>query len=180
MTLRGLRLLTEAEVILVEEFKTGKKILDQLKIDIADKEIIPLNEHNEKLQAKTILEGLLMKREKVCLICDCGHPAIADSGQIFLKNCLEYGLEVKYVPGGSAILGALLVSGFPSENFYYRGFLPRSKEGRNQALNALKGMRSTIIIMETAYRLGVLLEAVKKKFSRRTRICLAFNLTFPK
>lgn len=177
ITLRGVRLLKEAEIILVENFKTGKKILNQLNIDSSAKEIIPINRKNELSQARVVLENMFMKYQKVCFISDCGHPAIADSGHVFLKHCLEYGINVRYVPGASSILGALLVSGFPNDSFYYRGFLPRQRKERNQALAKLKEIRSTIIIMETAYRLEVLISSIKKIFSPKTLLCLAFDLT---
>ena len=177
MTLRGIRLLREAEVVIVEEYKRGKKLLDLLKIDVSQKELIALNEHNERYEARAILERLLLKAEKVCLISDGGHPAIADSGHIFLRCCLEYDIEVKYVPGASSILGALLVSGFSNPDFYYWGFLPRKTEARNKALRQLKSVRSTLIILETAYRLDPLLKSLKKVFPPGLKLCLAFNLT---
>ena len=177
ITLRGLRLLKEADVVIVEEYKVGKKFLDQLKINITEKKIIVLNEHNERAQAKTILERILFKAKKVCLISDGGHPVIADSGHIFLKCCLEYGIQIKYIPGASSILGALLVSGFDNSNFYYSGFLPRKPKERDEALNRLKRVRSTLVIMETAYRLESLLKSLKKNFPKNLELCLAFNLT---
>ena len=177
ITLRGLRLLKESEIVIVEEYKVGKKLLDQLGVDINKKEIIVLNEHNELSQAREVVKEILFKAQKVSLISDGGHPVIADSGHILLKCCLEYGIAIKYVPGASSILGTLLISGFENNNFYYGGFLPRKPKERDGILSQLRKINKTIIIMETPYRLESLLKSLKKFFSKNLKLCLAFNLT---
>ena len=177
ISLRALKLFEKTEVILVEEYRVAKKLFEQLKIDFSKKEIIELNEHNERREAQAILERLMLRYPYACLISDCGMPALADSGQLFLKHCVEMGIEVRYVPGASSILGALLVSGFQIEPFYYAGFLPRKEAERKRALAQLKSIQATLVIMETPYRLAALLRSVKQVFGKKIKLALAFNLT---
>ena len=81
--------------------------------------------------------------------------------------------------GPSSVTGALITAGMDIENYFFAGFLPRNDKARDQTLKKLKHYKTTIVVMETAYRLGSLLRAIKKNYSPRKKICLAFNLTCP-
>lgn len=176
ITLRALDVLAEVDAVIIEEYRQGSTLLK--KLGVTEKELILLNEHNEKEGSQMIAEELTQGK-RYALISDCGTPAFADPGTELIRRSIENGIPVIPVPGPSSLITAISLSPLPLDEFYFVGFLPRKKEVRHKKLNALKKMRVPIILMDAPYRLSRLLSEVIAAFGRERTITLAFNLTLP-
>jgi 16S rRNA (cytidine1402-2'-O)-methyltransferase len=176
ITLRALDVLAEVDAVIIEEYRQGSTLLK--KLGIAEKELILLNEHNEKEGSLMITEELTQGK-RYALISDCGTPAFADPGTELIRLSMENGVSVIPVPGPSSLMAAISLSPLPLEEFCFVGFLPRKKEIRSQKLGTLKKMQIPIILMDAPYRLSRLLSEVIAAFGRARMITLAFNLTLP-
>ncbi|HMB00187.1 MAG TPA: 16S rRNA (cytidine(1402)-2'-O)-methyltransferase [Spirochaetota bacterium] len=179
ISLRALELLEKAQLIIVEDYKTGKKMLDLLKIALGTKDIIELNEHNEQKEAGKIAESIILKYQKAALISDAGHPVVADPGLRLVQELIQFKVKINYIPGASSVIGALITAGLPVNHFHYSGFLPRQSKERENRLRHLKSIKSTLIIMETPYRLPALIKSIKKIFYYRKPVVICFELTTP-
>ena len=175
MTLRGLKVLREADLIVCEERREGERLLRRLEIS---KPLEMLNEHNEAAATQTIIE-LLRAGKNVAVISDCGTPVFSDPGQMLVRRAVEQQIRVVPVPGASSLMPALTVSGFAIDQFLYYGWLSPKKERRRVELRQLLQEQRTIVIMETPYRLSSLLRDLAETFGETRRCCLAFNLTMP-
>jgi 16S rRNA (cytidine1402-2'-O)-methyltransferase len=176
ITLRAMDVLAEVDAVIIEEYRQGSTMLK--KLGIAEKELIELNEHNEK-EGSLIVAKELNQGKHYALISDCGTPAFADPGTELIRLSMENGVPVIPVPGTSSLMAAISLSPLPLEEFYFVGFLPRKKEVRYQKLSTLKKMRIPIILMDAPYRLSRLLSEVITAFGKACMITLAFNLTLP-
>jgi 16S rRNA (cytidine1402-2'-O)-methyltransferase len=174
---RALSVLQQAEALVIEELPSAKKFLDLLGISMESKTIYQLNEHNQKQSSRELAETLWTEHTSAAIFSEAGSPLLADPGENLIAELITLGVEIRYVPGASSIVGGLLVSGFPLDHFFYAGFLPRKDDERLKKLKELKNEKSTIVILETPYRLVPLLESAEKIFSSRLPICLAFDLT---
>jgi 16S rRNA (cytidine1402-2'-O)-methyltransferase len=174
ITLRALDVLRSADAVICEEYRAGSTILK--KLDVTAKDLILLNEHNEKDASPQIAQEILAGKT-YALISDCGTPAFADPGTHLIRLCLQYGLRVVPVPGPSSLMTAISLSPLPLEEFYFVGFLPRKKEEREVRLGALKRLKVALVIMESPYRLDRILQEVAETFGDGQLITLAFNLT---
>ena len=141
-----------------------------------EKELILLNEHNEKEDSLIIVEEL-KQGKRYALISDCGTPVFADPGTELVRLSMENGISVIPVPGPSSLMAAISLSPLPLEEFYFVGFLPRKKEVRYKKLSTLKKLRIPIILMDAPYRLTRLLSEVIEVFGKACLITLAFDLT---
>jgi 16S rRNA (cytidine1402-2'-O)-methyltransferase len=176
ITLHALDVLAEVDAVIIEEYRQGSTLLK--KIGIKEKELILLNEHNEKESSLMIAEELTQGK-RYALISDCGTPVFADPGTELIRLSMENGVPVIPIPGPSSLMVAISLSPLPLEEFYFIGFLPKKKEIRKQKLNDLKKMRIPIILMDAPYRLSRLLSEVIAAFGGACVITLAFNLTLP-
>lgn len=175
ITLRALRILKEVDFIICEEYKIARRMLSHYQIE---KELIALNEHNEK----EIVNDLLLKiinGESAALISDAGTPLFSDPGHLLVEVCISQKIQVIPVPGANSLLPALIGSGFDFEKFYYRGWLSPKKDERRKQLFDLKRINEVIVLMETPYRLKPLLADVVKILGANTQAVLAYKLTMP-
>ncbi len=175
MTVRGLKVLREADLVVCEERKEGDRLLRRLEIS---KPLEMLNEHNEAAATHTILE-YLRAGKNVAVISDCGTPVFSDPGQMLVRRAVEQEIRVVPVPGASSLMPALTVSGFAIDQFLYYGWLSPKKERRRVELRQLQQEQRTFVLMETPYRLSSLLRDLAETFGETRRCCLAFNLTMP-
>lgn len=173
ITLRAIDILSSVNFIICEEFKEAKRLLSNYKIE---KELVSLNEHNEKESSEEILHRLL-NSESAALISDCGTPLFSDPGHYLLDLCLTKKIEVIPVPGVSSLLPAITASGLHAEKFYYYGWLSPKKEERRKQLLKLRTVNEVIVFLDTPYRLKTLLSDVQKIFNAKLKIVLAFELT---
>jgi 16S rRNA (cytidine1402-2'-O)-methyltransferase len=173
ITLRGLKILQEADFIICEEFKEARRLLSHYKIE---KELVELNEHNENEVVNDIVLKIL-SGENAALISDCGTPLFSDPGHLFVDVCISQNIVIVPVPGANSLLPALAGSGVDFEKFFYYGWLSPKKDIRRQELYKLKHMNYVIVILDTPYRLRTLLADVVKVLGKNIPIVLAFELT---
>ncbi len=153
VTLRALRVLKEADLILAEDTRTSSVLLKHYDIHTPLKSHHKFNEHETSDQmAERIVAGL-----NVALISDAGTPGISDPGFMLVRACVERGVEVQCLPGATAFVPALVDSGLPCDRFYFEGFLPQ-KKGRQTRLQQLTQQEHTMIIYESPFRLQKTLE----------------------
>lgn len=174
---RAVCVLTQADAIIAEDYRNAVKLLNRLSIPVSDKTIYEINEHNERKESTSLVEKLLFTHKTAVLISDSGTPVIADPGWLFTKTARSYGITIRHVPGGNSVIGSLQISGLPADNFYYAGFLPRREDERRQKLREIRYIPSTIIIMETPYRLRPLLQSINKTFPPEKPIAISFDIT---
>jgi 16S rRNA (cytidine1402-2'-O)-methyltransferase len=175
ITLRGLKILKESDFIICEEYREAKRFLSQHDIT---RELISMNEHNERETAPDIMLKL-MEGKSASLISDAGTPLFSDPGSYLVELCIQNEIEIIPVPGANSLLPALIGSGFSSERFYYYGWLSPKKDVRRQQLMRLKNIREVVVIMDTPYRLQSLMDDVIKVMGSSKPAVLAYQLTMP-
>jgi 16S rRNA (cytidine1402-2'-O)-methyltransferase len=148
MTLRGIRILKEVDLILAEDTRTSVHLLNHFEIRNKLTSHHKFNEHKTvELIARQIEDG-----KNVALISDAGTPGISDPGFLLVRTCLEKEIEVECLPGATALIPALVNSGFPTDRFSFEGFLPQ-KKGRQKKIKELVNETRTMIFYESPYRL---------------------------
>ena len=174
ITIRALNILKSVDLLVCEEFRVGSTLLK--KLSLPKKELINLNEHNEKEQAQLVIQKL-MEGLDIALISDCGTPVFADPGHMLINQAIQVGIQIVPIPGASSLMTTLSVLDFKLDQFYFAGFLPREKEQRKEELSSLKSLSIPIVLMDTPYRLQRLLEEAAQTFGNNRRITLGVNLT---
>lgn len=174
ITLRALQTLKAVDVVVYEERREGERLLRHFNIERTTEE---LNEHNEAAATYHILEHLKVGRS-VALVSDGGTPVFSDPGRLLVERAIAAGIRIVPVPGASSLLPALIVSGFSLDQFLYYGWLSPKKDRRRAELRSLLAERRTIVLMDTPYRLGSLLNDLAETFGERG-MCIAYNLTMP-
>lgn len=173
ITLRALKILKETDFIICEEYKEAKRFLSHYQIE---KELISLNEHNEKEVVNDILLKIV-DGKSAALISDAGTPLFSDPGHLLVEVCISQNIKIIPVPGANSLLPALVGSGLDFEKFYYYGWLSPKKEIRRKQLLDLKKIKEVIVLLDTPYRLKSLLFDITKILGKNIRIVLAFQLT---
>ena len=148
ITLRALRILREADLILAEDTRTSSVLLKHYEIRARMESHHKFNEH-EKVES---VKQRILAGETVALISDAGTPGISDPGFLLVRTCVEAGIEVETLPGATAFVPALVNSGFPCDRFCFEGFLP-VKKGRQTRLSELASEHRTLIFYESPFRL---------------------------
>jgi 16S rRNA (cytidine1402-2'-O)-methyltransferase len=173
ITLRALNILKSVDLIICEEYREGRRLLANYKIE---KDLIELNEHNEKEAVDDILMHII-NGKNIALISDCGTPLFSDPGHLLVDVLISQKIQIVPVPGASSIMPALVGSGFDIEKFYYYGWLSPKRDERRGQLIRLKGIHEVIILMDTPYRLKSLLADVAKILGNNIPVVLAYQLT---
>ena len=148
MTIRAIRLLSEADIILAEDTRTTNVLLKHYDIQNRLLSHHKFNEH----QTVTNIVGRIKAGENVVLVSDAGTPSISDPGFLLVRACIQQGIAVECLPGPTAFVPALVVSGLPSERFCFEGFLP-VKKGRTQRLHEISQEERTVVMYESPFRL---------------------------
>ncbi|QBA65283.1 16S rRNA (cytidine(1402)-2'-O)-methyltransferase [Muriicola soli] len=148
ITLRAIRILKEADLILAEDTRNSGKLLQHFEISSPMQSYHMHNEHKVVDSLVRRLKG----GESLALISDAGTPGISDPGFLLTRACIESGIQVECLPGATAIIPALVNSGLPSERFVFEGFLP-VKKGRQTRLLSLKEEGRTMIFYESPHKL---------------------------
>ena len=148
ITLRALRILREADLILAEDTRTSSVLLKHYEIKARMESHHKFNEH-EKVES---VKERILAGETVALISDAGTPGISDPGFLLVRTCVEAGIEVETLPGATAFVPALVNSGFPCDRFCFEVFLP-VKKGRQTRLAELATEHRTLIFYESPFRL---------------------------
>ena len=172
MTLRAIRILKEADLILAEDTRTSSVLLKHYGIGTRMESHHKFNEHKTAgAVCEKILSGLT-----VALISDAGTTGISDPGFLLERTCRDAGVEVETLPGPTAFVPALVNSGFPCDRFCFEGFLP-VKKGRQTRLRILAEEARTMIFYESPYRLVKTLEQLADVFGAERRACVSRELT---
>lgn len=162
ITLRALKTLKEVDFILCEDTRVSVNLLNHYGIS---KDLISLNAVNESHKIQSIITKLKSNKTGA-LISDAGTPLISDPGARLVSACLENEIEIIPIPGASAILSALCMSGLPTDSFVFDGFLPQ-KKGRQTKLKQLALEERTIILYESTYRIEKLINELNEFMPER-------------
>lgn len=172
ITLRAVRVLQEVDFILAEDTRTSSFLLKHLGIEKPLRSHHKFNEHaTVGMLAETIASG-----RNVALVSDAGTPGISDPGFLLVRTCIEHGIEVETLPGATALIPALVQSGFPCDKFCFEGFLPQ-KKGRMKRLEELRDEERTIIFYESPFRVVKCLEQMAEVFGAERMVSVSREIT---
>lgn len=148
ISLRAVRILTEADLIACEDTRETLKLLNHLGLS---KKMISYQKYSEN-EKKAHLIDLVEAGNKIALVSDAGMPGISDPGEILVREAWDRGVRVEVIPGPSAVISGLVISGLPTNNFYFHGFLPKGKvKEREEVVTGLKDIRATLIFYVTPH-----------------------------
>jgi 16S rRNA (cytidine1402-2'-O)-methyltransferase len=145
---RAIRILSEVNLIAAEDTRATKILLEHFHIK---NQLTSYHDFNERRRSPELI-GRLRSGQSIALVSDAGTPAVSDPGYILIREAIRQGISVVAVPGASAFLSALIVSGAPIESFIFEGFLPH-KKGRKTKLDHLAQEKRTIVLYESPHRL---------------------------
>ena len=166
------QLLSSVDYILCDDTRITFKLMNLLKINNSLKYFHKFNEHS-KIQS--IIDDL--KSGKVIgLVSDAGTPGISDPGYLIVKNCIENEIEVECLPGPTALIPALVISGIPCERFSFEGFLP-IKKGRKKRLEYLSEEKRTMVFYESPHKISKTLNDLKVHFGDDRKVSVSKELT---
>lgn len=171
MTIRAIEVLQAVSVVLVEDTRVTKKLFQ--KYDISTP-MQPYHEHNKDSMLVWVLKTL--KHKQVAIVSDAGTPAISDPGYELIQACLEKNIPLESLPGASALLPALTISGLPTNAFTFAGFPPRKQTQRKKFFNQFKNLRTTLIFYESPHRVVEFLRDLKTVLGDR-KISVSRELT---
>jgi len=172
ITLRALRILKEVSLILAEDTRTTGNLLKHY--DIHNR-IQAYHIHNEHRVLENIVQRL-SDGEEMALVSDAGTPSVSDPGFLLVRECLKSNIPVETLPGPTAFVPALINSGFPSDRFFFEGFLPH-KKGRQTRLKELAQLSHTLIIYESPHRLVKTLEQIAEVLGSERPVSISRELT---
>jgi 16S rRNA (cytidine1402-2'-O)-methyltransferase len=172
VTARALRVLREAAIIAAEDTRRTAQLLARYDIHTPT---TSLHEHNEGRKAPSLI-GRLQRGDHVALVSDAGTPTISDPGSRLVKSAIDAGVRVEAIPGPSAALAALAVSGFPTETFTFLGFPPTRSGDRSKWFDQLKAAGRTVVFFEAPHRIKRTLEELQGHLGD-VAVCVARELT---
>ena len=165
ITLRALRILKEVDLILAEDTRQTRKLLNHFKID---KQLLAYHKFNEHKTVESVVERIA-SGTTIALVSDGGTPGISDPGHILIAACIAANITVETLPGATAFVPALVNSGFATDEFVFIGFLPH-KKGRQTKLKAIALIQQTVLLYESPFRVLKLLEELKQHIGPQRRI----------
>lgn len=172
ITARALRTLREVSLVAAEDTRHTRRLLDHFGIRAS---LVSLFEHNERSRAAGLVERL-KQGESIAVVTDAGSPGIADPGFPLVRAAVAEGVRVESVPGPSAVIAALQVSGLPTDAFTFVGFLPVKPGARRRALEEYAERRESIVAFESPHRIERCLDDLEAVWQERT-IALVRELT---
>lgn len=172
ITLRCIRILGEVDIIAAEDTRQTIKLLNHFEIR---KPLISYHEHNKFQKGLEIVE-LIKSGKNIALVSDAGMPAISDPGEELVRLCIDNDIGIIPLPGATASLTALIVSGFSTVRFCFEGFLPSNKKERRERLQKLSAETRTIILYEAPHRLLDTLNDIREQLGER-RISISREIT---
>ncbi|MEO0116908.1 MAG: 16S rRNA (cytidine(1402)-2'-O)-methyltransferase [candidate division WOR-3 bacterium] len=164
ITLRALAVLKESDLIVCEDTRRTLILLNHYQIK--NKRLLSYHDHNKRERTPEIV-SFLKRGKKVSLVSDSGTPGISDPGFYLIRKCVREGIRVIPIPGPSAIITALVVSGLPCDRFVYEGFLSHREGKKRKRLLALKDEERTMVFYEAPTRLLKTLKAMAEIFGER-------------
>lgn len=170
--------LSRADVVAAEDTRRLRRLVAGLGVDIGGS-VVSYHEHNEGARTASLVERLVAG-DRVVLVTDAGMPSVSDPGYRLVVACIEAGVPVTAVPGPSAVLMALAVSGLPVDRFCFEGFLPRRAGERRRVLAAVASEPRTMVFFEAPHRLAATLTDMAKAFGedRPAAVCRELTKTY--
>ena len=172
ITLRAIEVLENADLILAEDTRQAKKLLNHYNLKT------PVQSHHMFNEHKSV-ESVCMKilsGQTIALISDAGTPGISDPGFLLVRTCVEKDIDIETLPGPTALIPALVNSGLPCDRFCFEGFLP-PKKGRNKRMQGLVDETRTMIFYESPYRLVKTLDELSDHFGSDREACVSRELS---
>ena len=169
---RALRVLREVDLVAAEDTRHTRRLLQHFGIEAR---VVSLHEHNERARATSLVERV-RGGESVALVTDAGSPGIADPGFPVVRAAVAEGVRVESIPGPSAVIAALQVSGLPTDAFLFAGFLPPRGAARRRRLEELSRLRETVVVFESPHRIEACLADLETVWAQRP-IALVRELT---
>ncbi len=172
LTERARETLAAVDLVAAEDSRRTGRLLTRLEVGA---KTVSFFEGNEERRLPELLDALRAGRD-VALVCDAGMPGLSDPGYRLVRDCVEAGIDVRVVPGPSASVSALVVSGLPTDRFVFEGFLPRRAGDRRARLRTVAGLPHTLVLFESPRRVASLLEEIVEELGDR-RVAVARELT---
>ena len=172
MTLRAIRTLKEADLVLAEDTRTSGVLLKHFGIE---QRLVSHHKFNEHTATASVVERL-KGGQTVALVSDAGTPGISDPGFFLVREAVRADIEVVTLPGATAFVPALVSSGLPCDRFVFEGFLPQ-KKGRQSRIEQLRDEQRTMVFYESPYRLLKLLEQLQAVFGEERRVSVAREIS---
>ena len=169
---RAIETLRSVDFIAAEDTRVTLKLLNHFEIK---KPMVSYFEHNKHERGEIICQRIL-NGESCAIVTDAGMPCISDPGEMLIKQCIEYGIKTQVVPGPSAVISALAISGLPTGRFTFEGFLSVNKKSRREHLNEVKTEKRTMIFYEAPHKLNATLKDMLESFGDR-KISIVRELT---
>ena len=172
ITLRAIRVLKEADLVLAEDTRTTKVLFQKHGIETPLRAFHAHNEHG-------VTQGIVAQLQtgaRMALVSDAGTPGISDPGFLLIRACVQAGVQVECLPGATAFVPALVASGLPCDRFHYEGFLPH-KKGRQTRLKYLAALPNTFVLYESPHRLLRCIEELIAVCGPDRRACVARELS---
>lgn len=173
ITLRALRILREADVILAEDTRHTRTLCSKHGIDTP---LRSFHAHSNDDKVNSIVEELAMGAH-YALVSDAGTPVVSDPGVYLVSRAAGAGIDVEAIPGPSAVLAALCVAGLPVRRFVFEGFLPRGGGDRSRALERVAGSEITVVLFESPHRVRATLDDLERELGSKREIALCRELT---
>ena len=172
ITCRAIETLKNVDLVLAEDTRKSKILFKKYSIKTSIKSYHINNEHKV---VNTYVESLV-RGKKLALVSDAGTPSISDPGFLLIRESIKKNIEIICLPGATALIPALVISGLPSERFVFEGFLPK-KKGRDSRLKELSIENRTLVLYESPLRVKKTLEDLKKFFGSDRRISLSREIS---
>ena len=172
ITYRAIKVLKDSDIILCEDTRISKRLLDKYSID---KPLYSYHIHNEHKVVEKYIQYIISGK-KVSLISDAGTPGISDPGYLIIRESIKKNIEIDCLPGPTAFVPALINSGISSDKFVFEGFLPK-KKGRMSRIKFLKEEKRSIIIYESPHRIKRLIEELKAVFGGQRLVSISRELS---
>ena len=172
MTFRAVRILKDVDYILCEDTRTSGVLLKHYEIS---KPLKSYHLHNEHHTTQKIIEDL-KNGQNIAIITDAGTPGISDPGYLLAKAISDEKLEMQCLPGATAFVPALVVSGLPNNEFLFAGFLPQ-KKGRQTKLKQLAAEKRTVVLYESPHKINTTLEQIKELFGEEAQVSLSREIS---
>lgn len=172
ITLRAINVLKSVDFILAEDTRTSSHLMRHLGIE---KPMYSHHKFNEHATVGRVAESIAAGRD-VALVSDAGTPGISDPGFLLVRKCVEEGIDVETLPGATALIPAVVQSGFPCDRFAFEGFLPQ-KKGRMKRLQELAEEERTVVLYESPYRVVKCLEQIAETMGEDRRVAVVREIT---
>ncbi len=163
ITLRALRILREADIIAAEDTRQSVKLINHFNIKTP---LTSYHEHNKAQKGEKLIR-LLKEGKNIALVTDAGMPGISDPGEDLIRLCYENNIKVTVIPGATAVVTALVLSGLSCSSYCFEGFIPNIKKQRSEVFERLKNEIRTIVIYEAPHRLIATLEEIYDNLGQR-------------